>query len=185
MGAFTPLDQVWYPDETDTAEQNVNLATMASSIEEGIGQRLRAQETFLGLFATQPVRQTLTNNALTTITFGLTNSQCFNTGFTFSNGIITIATPGLYYVGVNVVIDLGSGYGEVGIVKSNSEYGKVLQYKGAASNFIGLSTSSVINCVAGDTIWTRAYIASSSDASFNVNSPTFNTLSVSLLKALN
>lgn len=185
MGAFTPIDQVWYPDENDTAEQNVNLGTMASSIEEGIGKRLRAQETFLGMFATQPVRQTLINNALTTVNFGLNSAQCFNTGFTFSNGIVTIATPGLYYVGVNVVLDLGGGYGEIGIVKSNIEYGKVLQYKGSASNFIGLSTSSVINCVAGDTIWTRVYLAAPSDATFNVNSPTFNTLSVSLLKALN
>lgn len=184
MGAFTPIDEVWYPDEDDTAEQNVNMATMASSIEEGIGARLRAQETFLGLFATRPTGQTLTRQALTTIGFGLNSSQCFNTGFTFSNGIITIDTPGLYYVGVNVVINIPDGYGEVCIVKSGTEYGKVLQFR-ASSNNVGLATSSVVNCVAGDTIWCRTYIDSSTDANFNTNSPTFNTLSVSLLKALN
>lgn len=185
MGAFTPIDEIWYPDEDDTAEQNTNLATMASSIEEGIGARLRAQETFLGLFATRPTGQTLARLALTTVGFGLNSTQCFNTGFTFSNGIITISTPGLYYVGVNVVINIPDGYGEICIVKSNIEYGKVLQFKGSTSNNVGLSTSSVINCVAGDTIWTRTYIDSSTDGNFNTNSPTFNTLSVSLLKALN
>jgi hypothetical protein len=185
MGAFTPIDEIWYPDEDDTAEQNVNLATMASSIEEGIGQRLRAQETFLGLFATRASGQTLTKQALTTVQFGLDSPSTFNTGFTFSNGIITIETPGLYYVGVNVVIQIPDGYGEICIVKSGNEYGKVLQFKGSASNNVGLSTSSVVNCVAGDTIWTRTYIDSSTNANFNTNSQTFNTLSVSLLKALN
>jgi hypothetical protein len=184
MGAFTPLDEVWYPDEDDTSEINTLLATQASSIEEGIGQRLRAQETFLGLFATRPTGQVLTKQALTTVGFDLNSSQCFNTGFTFSNGIVTIATPGLYYVGVNVVINIPDGYGEICIVKSGVEFGKVLQFR-ASSNNVGLATSSVINCVAGDTIWTRTYIDSTTDANFNVNSPTFNTLSVSLLKALN
>lgn len=48
MGNLTPSAGVWYPDEEDKMEINTLMGTMASSIENGLGERMNLQETFTG-----------------------------------------------------------------------------------------------------------------------------------------
>lgn len=163
MGAFTPLDDVWYPDEDDTAEQNVNLATMASSIEEGIGARLRHQEIAVGLKASL-VAGTQIPNLPATAPYQVTSANGdFAQGLTINAGVVTVATAGMYIVSASLSINPGADQRTTAVVlrKNNTELAgaEVVQ----SPRYYQTSTANcVVNCVAGDTLRVYYYSAGTS-----------------------
>lgn len=100
MGNVTSDLLIWTPDENDTAEPDVYLATMAASMEDGLGDRLRKQEAFIGcnLGLNTPF---VANETITQVPFGLKNSWNFTEGMTISGGSVTIPMDGIYTVALN------------------------------------------------------------------------------------
>lgn len=100
MGNVTADLQIWTPDEADSGEPDIYLATMSASIEDGVGVRLRKQEAFIGVnlglssafVADGTIRQ---------VPFGILNSWNFNEGMTVSGGSVTIPMDGIYQVCLN------------------------------------------------------------------------------------
>lgn len=196
MGLYTPNAQVWYPTTADTAEINVLLATLASSIEDGIEPRLAHQEIAVGLRATAP------HSSFTipyhdgsgaadtrgiripyqvTATFG-----DFSQGLTISSGVATVATAGMYFI--------SAGMGTAG---ANAGHGvKTLLFKGSTligvdervmndnNNWVNAVATTVVNCVPGDTISARGYVTGAPYTSTLTNSAETTYMSIVLVQAL-
>lgn len=185
MGLFTPGAQVWYPQTSDTAEINVLMSTMASSIEEGLGARLKHQEIAVGCKLGH-AKVTLSNN-WTLAPMGVTGAAgTFNNGMTVTNNIVTVNTGGMYMVSAAASIMNVSGHSIKIEVRKN---GSPILYDETASNpsYYQLSKgTTALNCVPGDTI--AMYIADAGTitnppATTTVDSSTFNHLTVVLVKA--
>lgn len=192
MGAFTAVDQIWYPDEDDTAEQNVNLSTMATSIEEGIGARLAKQEVTKSLLANLPPGSTvpLVNLTEKVIPFSI-NGAGFNNGFTLNPaGTVSITTPGVYFFSVSALAGAANvpGFMQVYMKKNNVVNTSTLCNFGYSGNsYIAAgSASAVLVCAAGDTISLTARVSNTTgslllsaggDSSYTI-------LSAALIKAL-
>lgn len=152
MGQLTPKAQVWYPAITDTIEINTLMATMASSIENGIQPRLALQEIAVGLKAGFTSAPTL-SSALTVagVTVNSANGS-FAQGLTIAGGIVTVTTPGMYLIS-----------GSLGITNISSHTAKIELRKGAIplaadeqisnpSFYQVAKQTTVVNCIAGDTL---------------------------------
>lgn len=185
MGAFTPLGQVWYPDTSDTAELNVLLSTVASSIEDGLQPRLAHQELAVGLKAsldgwTIPPTNIATNIPVT-VTAGLSD---FNQGFSFSAGVATVVTAGMYLVTASLAPRNPDNAGgcKVFIVKNSTIFaGSEVAFNNTV--WINAQATSVINCVAGDTIRAQGTLSGtpgSAHTSYGQNT----YLSIAMVQAL-
>lgn len=160
MGLYTPNSQVWYPTTGDTSELNVLLATLASSIEEGVGARLAHQEIAVGLKASLPAGTGIPQEPVVAPYAVSGGNGDFAQGMTITNGIVTVQTAGMYIMSANLGIQPGSGQrtGAVFLRKNNTELGgaEILQsgqyYQTATSNV-------VVNCVAGDTLYVNFHSA--------------------------
>jgi len=186
VGAFTPNTQVWYPDTSDTAKLNTLLSTMASSIETGIGGRLTKQETTKSLLATVTAGSTwtLANGVEATIPFTI-NVGGYNDGLTFASSIVTVTVPGLYFVAVNTMSTQANGYLDLRIYKNGGNFTRSLGTSTTAGGgFAAAATSGVMQFVAGDTIKATTTVNGVSGASaIHTGQPTYNVMSVVLLKA--
>lgn len=151
MGLYTTFAQVWYPDETDTAEFNTLLATLASSIENGLQPRLAKQELAIGLKAGLTGTVSLTASATAPVSV-TANNACFAQGLTISSGVITVATPGMYLVSGAVGIQNISGHTAKIWIQKNSTTLASDEQVSSASFYQVAKAVSVANCVAGDTI---------------------------------
>jgi hypothetical protein len=165
MGAFTPLDDVWYPDEDDTAEQNVNLATQAASIEEGIGARLRHQELAIGLKASlNSSAWTIPGNGILPqrVPYAISGERGdFTQGLTITNGIITVATAGMYLVTATLgTLGAINGAGIKLFLDKNGTFLAGAESPMVAPTWGNTQVTTVLNCVPGDTILTRGQIQS-------------------------
>lgn len=187
MGAFTPNTQVWYPDVTDTAKLNTLLATLASSIETGIGGRLTKQETTKSLLATVTAGSvwTLSNGVEATIPFTI-NVGGYNDGLTFSGYTVTVTVPGLYFVACNTMTTQSSGYLDLRIYKNGGNFTRSLGTSTTAGGgFAAAATSGVMQFVAGDTIKATTTVNGVTGAStIHTGQATYNVMSVVLLKAI-
>lgn len=109
MGNVTTDLQVWTPDELDLGEPDVYLATMAQSMEDGIGVRLRKQE--------EPIACQVSLSADQGISTGFNVQYSLNTGPTFNSGLtvnasgsITLTRAGVYLLATNVYTDQASSF---------------------------------------------------------------------------
>lgn len=180
MGAQTPIDHVWYPDTTDSQQANVWASTMASSVENGIGARLRTQEAIIGLKAGLPASTALTATAaLLPFSAGTVDGQ-FNQGLTFSGGTITITQAGVYFVSVSLgANNVASKSLYVDIRKNASILGNS-EVATQASWYINSAVSLLVNCAANDTISCYGNYTPTGD---NLSSRTTTTfLSVGLIR---
>lgn len=169
MGLYTTLAQVWYPDETDTAEFNTLLGTMASSIENGIQPRLAKQELSIGLKASVSGWTIPATNTYTTVPVSVTASFAdFNKGFSLASGIATCNTGGMYVVTASLAPgnpdSAGGGAScKAGIAKNGSLVSST-EVGFSTVTWINAQSSCVINCVPGDTIQMQGTLAGSPGA---------------------
>lgn len=187
MGGYTPVAQVWYPDVTDTAKLNTLLATMASSIEDGLGARMVKQETVKSLLGTVTAGSTwtLSNTVEATVPYSI-NTGGYNDGLTISSGVVTVSTPGLYYVSASVLTTQVDGYVDLQLQRNGGTISRPLGPGSPAGAGIGPASGAFIfNCVAGDTLRARVTIQGTTGAvKINTLQATYNVLSVVLIKAL-
>lgn len=187
MGGYTPVAQVWYPDVTDTAKLNTLLATMASSIEDGLGARMTKQETVKSLLGsvTAGSTWTLSNAVEATVPYSI-NSGGYNDGLTLAGGTVTITIPGLYYFGASVLTTQTNGYVDLQLQRNGGTIARALAAGSPAGAGIGpASGATVFNCVAGDTLRARVTIQGTTGSiAINTLQATYNVLSVMLMKAL-
>lgn len=187
MGAFTTTAQVWYPDLSDTAKLNTLLATVASSIENGLGARMTKQETVKSLLATVTAGSswTLANGTEATLPFSI-NTGGYNDGLTLSSGIVTFTTPGLYNITVNALTTQASGYSDLRIYKNAGVIARTLGDSTTAGGGFSPTTISITgNFIAGDTFKSTITVNGvTGSAAIHTGQATYNVLSVTLIKAL-
>ena len=191
--ATTELDGVYFPELDDIDQPNVYLATMAQSIEAGIGARLRQQEVAVGLKAgIAPGTGIPVTDAIAPFVIRSAN-EGFNQGFDLSAGVATVQTKGLYIVAGSVGINpVGLASGNVNrtaaltLIKNTtplagSEVMSVSQY------YQNAAATTIISCVPGDTIsvrWHSAGPAGVTAPASLANDSTLTYLSIALIQAL-
>jgi hypothetical protein len=152
MGAYTSPNQVWYPDLTDIGQLNTLLATLAQSVDAGIGARLQKQEIAVGLKAGLASAVTLTTTFTLMPMVITSNNACFNKGFNFAGGVATVVTPGMYMVSAGIGVTNQAGSSSKMSLRLNGV--SVVEDEQSSSGTIYQASKnvSVVNCVAGDTI---------------------------------
>lgn len=153
MGQTTTNLQIWTPDEFDLNEPDVYLADMAASIENGAGERLNLQEMAIGLKAglTSSAVTLSSTLAIAPVTINSSNGS-FNQGLTITGGIVTVITPGMYSVS-----------GALGVTNVSGHTAKLELHKGStviiadeaksdATFYQAAKASTIVNCIAGDTL---------------------------------
>lgn len=153
MGQVTTNTQVWTPGVEDLNEPDVYLATMSASIENGIGPRLALQEQAIGLKAGLSAQVTLTTAEATMPVVINTANGNFTQGLTIAGGIVSVTTPGMYMVSGSVGIQ-PSGTATTTAMKLYKNSTVIVGDEQLSTNsfYQGSKATSVINCVAGDTI---------------------------------
>lgn len=155
MGNVTSDLLIWTPDENDPAEPDVYLATMAQSIEDGVGDRLRTQELAIGLkagFTSPPTLSSTLSTAAVTIN---TSNGSFKQGLDISGGLVTVITPGMYMVSGSVGVDAVAGHTAKIELRKGSTVLAADEQKSDASFYQAAKATTVVNCVAGDTLSMR------------------------------
>lgn len=152
MGNVTTDLLIWTPDENDLAEPDVYLKTMAQSVEDGAGARLRLQELAIGLKAGFTSAPTLSSTlSVAAVTVNASNGS-FAQGLTISGGIVTVATPGMYLVSGSVgVTNVASHTAKIELRKGSTALAADEQ-KSDATFFQAAKATTIVNCVAGDTL---------------------------------
>lgn len=161
MGAYTPNSQVWYPDGTDTAEINTLLATVASSIENGIGARLEHQEIAVGAKLNAPLSYVIPSGSTfanaTTVPYSNDGTlAAFNNGMSVSGGVVTIATTGMYIVTASLGGLNTAGRSVVNYLCKNGAYVASAEVPTNTSVYVSSQANCVLNLVPGDTISVKA-----------------------------
>ncbi len=109
MGNITSDLLVWTPDEDDLGEPDVYLATMAQSMEDGLGVRLRKQEEPIAAQVSLSADQSISTAFV--VQYSLNTGPTFNSGLTVNaSGSITITRAGVYSIATNVYTDQASGF---------------------------------------------------------------------------
>jgi len=155
MGSTTSDLLIWTPDENDLAEPDVYLKTMAQSIEDGVGGRLRTQELAIGLkagYTSAPTLTTTMTNAAVTIT---TSNGCFKQGIDISGGVVTIITPGLYLISAAVAVTTATGHTAKVEVRQGATVLASDEQKSDATFFRAAKVTTIANCAAGDNLTMR------------------------------
>lgn len=170
MGAFTVVDQIWYPDLTDIDQPNTWAAHIAQSISDGIGKRLAKQEVSVGLKASLDF-QTYTipaGNPSAVVPYVITaNRGDFNNGFTLGAGTATVQTPGMYMVAASIGPSADTTGKSVKVqIEKNASFVVGSEFPGSAT-WIAAPATCVLNCIAGDTIRVKAGYMNSSSGVLN------------------
>lgn len=159
MGVVSPDLQIWTPDEYDTAEPNVYLATMAQSLEDGVGDRLRKQESFIGCNLSLPSNFAV-GGTIAQAPFAVVNSYNFNEGMTITGGNVEVPMNGIYtvqvvanYLGANTTAGRINTYLYLNgtSIQYASTYGNT-----ATNRYSNASISSAYKLNAGDDLSVRA-----------------------------
>jgi hypothetical protein len=186
MGAFTVVDQIWYPDVTDIDQPNVWAAHIAQSVSDGIGKRLARQELTVGLKASVDSSvYTIPYGPATLIPYSVTSGRGdFNNGFSFSAGVATCQTPGMY----SVTASLGTNTAQNGAAVKVQVYKNALfiassETTQTATVFGTAAVSCVLNCAIGDTISAKGGITAAGPSN-QLNSDQTTHMSIALVQAL-
>lgn len=184
MGNVTSDLQIWTPDGADLGDPDIYLATMAASIEDGTGERLRKQEQFigcnLGLSAVLTVSTTIIQAP-----FAVNQTWNYNDGMTVSGGTVTVPVDGIYTVQV-VANYLGTTTTASRINTYLYLNGSAIQFSATYgnTNTIRYANASIANSyklTAGDDLSVRA---STGDANANLQAGAGSGFSVVLTKPL-
>ena len=187
--ALTTKARVFYPDGTEKASLKTLFSTLASSIENGLGKRLGVQEVAVGLKASAdgwalPQR----NEPLSTdvIPFSISAGLAdFNQGFSFTGGIATITTKGMYLVTASLgpkFPDTGSAGAKIQIRKNSTIFASS-EVPLNKTVWVNSQATSVINCVPGDTISGLGCL-SGLPSTGHVTSPDTSYLSIAMVQAV-
>lgn len=166
MGNVTSDLLIWTPDENDTAEPDIYLATMAQSLEDGAGERLRKQESFIGVNLSVSGAFTA-DGTIRQIPFAVVNSYNYNEGMTVSGGQVTVPMDGIYtvqvvanYLGANTTAGRINTYLYLNgtSIQFSSTYGNT-----STNRYSNASIASSYKLVAGDdlTVRTSSYDSNS------------------------
>ena len=162
MGNITSDLGIWTPDSADLGKPDVYLSTMAQSLEDGAGARLRKLESFVGINVSLPSGLTVPVTS-TPVTAGLTLNMPynFNDGMTLNvDGSVTVITAGIYQININanflpstttparIVTYLYKGSTSIGF---SATYGENNSLRYSNCNIVG-----VYKLAVGDTISCRA-----------------------------
>lgn len=161
MGSTTADLLIWTPDEDDPAEPDVYLKTMAESIEDGVGDRLRTQELAVGLKAGIAGGTGIPVTAAIAPYSIVSANANFKQGLDISGGVVTVSTPGMYIVTASLGIQPKNPADRttaVDLYKGNTKLAgaELLQ---STSYYITSVASCVVNCVAGDTLYVKWHSA--------------------------
>lgn len=184
MGQFTTNGQIWYPDTADTAELNTLLATMASSLEDGLTPRLAHQELARGLKASVPdATFSLPAIGETTIPYTVTaGNGDFNNGFTLAGGIATVGTAGMYLLTASIGAETGTGTGLKIHLYKNAILTAIAEVPQSGSVWVNAQATCVVNCVAGDTLQAKGKWTSGS-GSVTLKQNATNYISIAMVQA--
>lgn len=185
MGFLTNKAKVWYPAVTDKMQLHTLFATLASSIENGLEPRVAKQEITKAASAHVASGTSLPMNSGTfyKLPISIVSGTSFNNGMSLTNSIWTIEQPGLYFFATNCVVNLSSGYSEIQLYKNSTMLGQSLANSGgSASPFAMPQISSMMSCVAGDTVQVKVGLFGTA-GSLNAGSVTYNAMSAVLVKA--
>lgn len=187
MGAVTATAQVWYPDTSDTAKLNTLFSTMASSIENGLGVRMTKQELTKSLLATVTAGSSwsLANGVEATVPYTI-NAGGYNDGMTLASGIITITTPGIYFISASNLTTQASGYADLRLYKNAGTISRTLGASTTAGGgFASTNVSASLQLAAGDTVKATITVNGvAASASIHTGQATYNVLAATLIKAL-
>lgn len=186
--ANTIPDGIYYPENTTDMELDTILATMASSIQNGIGNRLKHQEIAVGLKAGIAATGNVIPVASATAPFVIRSVDgCFNQGFTLANGVATVVTGGMYLVTATLgvqPVNPATRTAAIEIFKGSvslnaAEVTQHIQFYQTA-----LATC-VVNCVPGDTLRAEWKSASSSGSSLGplAAKTSLTSLSIAMVQA--
>jgi len=176
MGNVTSDLLIWTPDEDDLAEPDVYLGTMAASLEDGVGTRLRKQESFIGCNLSLASGFAV-GGTITQAPFAVVNTWNFNEGMTISGGQVTVPMDGIYtvqivanYLGANATPGRINTYLYLNgaSIQFSSTYGNT-----ATGRYSNASISSAYKLVAGDDLTVRA---SSLDSASNLVGANFSVV---------
>jgi hypothetical protein len=183
MGNVTSDLLIWTPDQDDLGDPDIYLATMAQSLEDGTGERLRKQEQFIG--CNLGVSAFTADGTIKQVPFANINSWNYNLGMTVSGGAVTVPVDGIYtvqvnanYLGatttpgrINTYLYLGGGS-----VQFSSTYGNT-----ATSRYSNASIATSLKLTAGNVLSVKA---ASYDANSNLQGGGGSSFSVVLTKPL-
>jgi hypothetical protein len=184
MGNVTSDLLIWTPDELDTAEPDVYLATMAQSLEDGVGARLRKQESFIGCNLGTSTSFTA-DTTIRQVPFGIVHAWNYNEGMTVSGGLVTVPMDGIYtvqvvanFLGVNTTPGRINTYLFKGSssIQFSSTYGNT-----ATSRYANASIANSYKLVAGDSLSVKV---ASYDSNSNLSAGGGSGFSVVLTKPL-
>lgn len=106
-------DGIWTPDEDDTLEADVWSPMMAESISQGLGVRMKRQETRAGL-ATRTLGSSFSiTGAGTILDTGIilpvkhTGYRNYITSMELAGGVAKVTVPGLYLIVLTTTADFG------------------------------------------------------------------------------
>lgn len=153
--ANTTPDGIYYPDSNTLMNFDAILATMASSIQNGIGKRLALQEIAVGLKAGLANQIQLTTTPINMPLVVNGSNGNFAQGMTINNGIVTVATPGMYMVSSSIgIMPHGGGASATSALALYKNNVKIMgDEQSSHPSFYQVSKgTTVINRVAGDTI---------------------------------
>lgn len=176
MGNITSDLLIWTPDENDTAEPDVYLATMAQSLEDGVGARLRKQESFIGCNLGLST-SFAAGGTIAQVPFGVVHPWNFNEGMTVSGGQVTVPMNGIYtvqlvanYLGANTTAGRINTYLYLNgsSIQFSSTYGNT-----ATNRYSNAGIASAFKLVAGDDLTIRV---ASFDSVSNLVSSTFSVV---------
>lgn len=189
MGSVTSDLLIWTPDEYDTAEPDVYLATMAQSIEEGAGTRLRKQERTASMLANLTANQTFAVGTPQTVNFTISTTG-YNDGMTLTAGKVKITEAGVYYFSTNVLGavpgTVGTGFIQAQIRKNGKVIGNAitLMMNNGGSTIATAAGSTVSKCAVDDLIDVYVtFFNTPANPYLSASNQTYNLFSASLLKA--
>jgi hypothetical protein len=189
--AITNEDGIITPDEENTLDPEVYLAAMASSISQGIGVRLTAQEQAIGLKAGIPAGTTAAYLPDLIAPFEvLASDGCYTQGLDLSGGVATVTVAGMYLFTASASLE------SVANESSNTDRTIALQtflngeqltgceVSSTTGHWATASTTTTARCVPGDTLYVKWYSAGpGAGAGAGVLSPntSMNSLSIVLI----
>lgn len=190
MGNITDDLLIWTPDDQDTAEPDVYLATMAQSLEDGVGERLRKQERSASLLANLPANQNFTVGTPATVNFTINAAVGYNDEMTLTGGKVKVTEAGVYFFSANVLGAVagtsGTGFMQMQIRKNTKVISNsitLMMYNGGS--VIATATgSTVTTCAVDDLIDVYVAFYNTPAAPFlSSGGGIYNLFSASLLKA--
>lgn len=186
MGAYTNPNGVWYPDSTDVGQPNTYLATMAQSIDSGIGARLQKQESNVGGLFNLNANQTLTASTKITVAYTV-GPGGYNNGLTISGGIVTLPQKGLYAVFASFYASQQNGYIDATLMQNSTVVSETLSTTSSTgSTYISTGgISANILAAANDQISVGiTFYTATSSVLVGSSGRMLNTLSIALVKPL-